>query len=125
MLATILSELNHSSAAIMASSVLSNDGLALASVLSGPHSHDIDEDNLGAMSSALMVLGHKTATELVGNDLEQLLIMGKSGSVLMTRAGPEVILTVVCNPEAESDTILSHMRRAASDIEALVATCRA
>ncbi|SMF96930.1 hypothetical protein SAMN02949497_4344 [Methylomagnum ishizawai] len=125
MLATILSELNHRSEAILVSSVLSNDGLALASVASSASSPAIDEDNLGAMSSALMALGHKTAAELVGDGLGQVLVAGKAGSVLMTQAGPEAILTVVCKPEAESGAILGHMQRAANDIEALVSARRA
>lgn len=118
MLTSILSELNGASEAILASSVLSSDGLALASVLPGSTPSRIDEDTMGAMGSALMALGQKATMDLVGAGLDRVLVTGKAGSLLMTQAGPEMILAVVFKADTEAGAIFSHVRRAANDIQA-------
>jgi predicted regulator of Ras-like GTPase activity (Roadblock/LC7/MglB family) len=121
MLSTILSELNGASKAIMASSVLSTDGMALASLLPESPPPGLSEDNFVALSSALMALGRKAAMDLAADSLERVHVAGKAGSVLITQAGPEAILSVVFSPDAETGMIASHMQRAANDIKALVA----
>ncbi len=122
MLSSILCKLNQASEAILASSVLTKDGLALASALSKAPPSGLDEDTLVAMSSALVALGHKAADSLVGGQFGRVLVEGKAGSLLMTEAGPEAILTVVFMPEAEAGAVFSHMRRASGEIAALVST---
>jgi predicted regulator of Ras-like GTPase activity (Roadblock/LC7/MglB family) len=122
MLTTILNELNQSSAAIVASTVLSNDGLTLASVFSDERLPDLDEDILGAMSSALVSLGRKTAEELVGDQLDLVLVEARTGSMLMTHAGSQAILAVVFKAEVNAEAIYGHMRTAARHIEILIAS---
>ena len=83
MLTAVLSELNGTSADIEASGVISTDGLMMASVLPA----NMDEDRVGAMSAAMLSLGDRTAQELSRGSLEQVLIKGAKGYVLMTYAG--------------------------------------
>lgn len=120
MLSSILCELNQASEAILASSVLTRDGLALASALSKTQPSGLDEDTLSAMSSALVALGHKASEGLVGGPFDRMLVEGKAGSLLMTHAGPEAILTVVFRSDAEAGTVFSCMQRASGEIAALV-----
>ena len=58
---SILSDLNGSSSDIIASAVLSTDGLVMASLLSG----DMDEDRVGAMSAAMLSLGDRISSCLL------------------------------------------------------------
>jgi predicted regulator of Ras-like GTPase activity (Roadblock/LC7/MglB family) len=111
MLATVLSDLNGSSADIEASAVISTDGLMMASQLPA----GMDEDRVGAMSAAMLSLGDRTARELGrGTTLEQVLIKGEKGFVLMTHAGPNAVLTVLAKPIAKLGLIFLDVKRAAA-----------
>ncbi len=112
LLNSILGELNGSTADIEASAVLSNDGLMMASMLPS----GMDEDRVGAMSAAMLSLGDRTSRELARGDLEQVLIKGHKGYVLLTHAGTDAVLTVLCKPNARLGLIFLDVKRAAEGI---------
>lgn len=116
MLGSILSDLNGSSADIEASAVLSTDGLMMDSLLPA----GMDEDRVGAMSAAMLSLGDRTAEELARGSLEQVLIKGKHGYILMTYAGPEAVVTVLTKSEARLGLIFLDVKRAADAIQKIV-----
>ncbi|MCL7420583.1 MAG: roadblock/LC7 domain-containing protein [Methylobacter sp.] len=116
MLASVLTELNGTSADIEASGVISTDGLMMASVLPA----GLDEDRVGAMSAAMLSLGDRTAQELTRGTLEQVLIKGAKGYVLMVYAGNESVLTVLAKPNAKLGLIFLDVKRAASSIAELL-----
>jgi predicted regulator of Ras-like GTPase activity (Roadblock/LC7/MglB family) len=112
MINSILSDLNGSSTDIEASAVLSTDGLMIASMLQA----SMDEDRVGAMSAALLSLGDRTASELNRGTLEQVLIKGDNGYILMTHAGNDAVLTVLAKKNARLGLIFLDVRRAADSI---------
>ena len=112
MLKSILNDLNGSSADIEASAVISTDGLILSALLSS----SMDEDRVGAMAAAMLSLGERTSDELGRGSLEQVLIKGDHGYVLMTHAGPDTVVTVVAKPSARLGLIFLDIKRAAKDI---------
>lgn len=112
MLNSILSDLNGSTADIEASAVLSTDGLMMAALLPA----GMDEDRVGAMSAAMLSLGDRTATELARGGLEQVLVKGDNGYILMTHAGPEAVVTVLCKQNARLGLIFLDVKRAAQSI---------
>ncbi len=116
LLTNILSELNGASAEIEASAVISTDGLMMASQLPA----GLDEDRVGAMGAAMLSLGDRTATELSRGQLEQVLIKGDNGYVLMTHAGGEAVLSVLAKPNARLGLIFLDVKRAAEAIAKLV-----
>jgi predicted regulator of Ras-like GTPase activity (Roadblock/LC7/MglB family) len=116
MLTSILVELNGTSADIEASGVISTDGLMMASVLPA----GLDEDRVGAMSAAMLSLGDRTAQELNRGTLEQVLIKGDNGYVLMTYAGNEAVLTVMAKANAKLGLIFLDVKRAAHSIAELL-----
>ncbi|MEN8260507.1 MAG: roadblock/LC7 domain-containing protein [Pseudomonadota bacterium] len=116
MLTAVLNELNGTSADIEASGVISTDGLMMAAVLPS----GLDEDRVGAMSAAMLSLGDRTSQELARGTLEQVLIKGDSGYVLMTYAGSEAVLTVMAKPSAKLGLIFLDVKRAAENIQALL-----
>lgn len=120
MLLSILNELNGTSDSILASSVFSNDGLTLASASPKAQALDLNEDNIGAMSSGLMALGRNALGDLTDDSVEQVLITGKTGSMLMTQAGSKAILTVMIKPEVEAGSVFPEVRRVADVIGMLV-----
>ena len=116
MLNSILNELNGTSADIEASGVISTDGLMMASQMPA----ELDEDRVGAMSAAMLSLGDRTAQELSRGRLEQVLIKGENGYVLMTGAGNEAVVTVMAKPKAKLGLIFLDVKRAAENISKLV-----
>ena len=112
MLNSIWSDLNGSTADIEASAVLSKDGLMMAALLPAA----MDEDRVGAMSAAMLSLGDRTAQELARGTLEQVLIKGDHGYILMTHAGNEAVVTVLAKPNARLGLIFLDVKRAAESI---------
>ena len=112
MINSILSDLNGSSADIEASAVLSTDGLMMDSLLPA----GMDEDRVGAMSAVMLSLGDRTSEELERGKLEQVLIKGDKGFILMTYAGPDAVVTVLTKPEARLGLIFLDVKRAADGI---------
>jgi predicted regulator of Ras-like GTPase activity (Roadblock/LC7/MglB family) len=116
MLDSILNELNGTSADIEASGVISTDGLMMASRLPA----GMDEDRVGAMSAAMLSLGDRTAQELARGRLEQVLIKGEQGYVLMTHAGGEAVITVMAKANAKLGLIFLDVKRAAENVAKLI-----
>jgi predicted regulator of Ras-like GTPase activity (Roadblock/LC7/MglB family) len=112
MLTSILAELNGSSADIEASAIVSTDGLMMAALLPS----NLDEDRVGAMSAALLSLGDRTAKELARGGLDQVLIKGDKGYILMTHAGDDAVLTVLAKPQAKLGLIFLDVKRAAESV---------
>ena len=116
LLTSVLNELNGTSADIEASGVISTDGLMMAAVLPAK----LDEDRVGAMSAAMLSLGDRTAQELSRGSLEQVLIKGNNGYVLMSYAGADAVLTVLAKPNSKLGLIFLDVKRAAERIIEIV-----
>ena len=113
MFTSILTDLNSSSVDIEASAVISTDGLTMAALLPST----LDEDRVGAMSAAMLTLGDRTAKELERGTLEQVLIKGDKGYVLMTYAGIEGVLTVLTKPQTKLGLVFLDVKHAADQIK--------
>lgn len=116
MLKSILSDLNGSSADIEASAVISTDGLMMASLLPA----GLEEERIGAMGAAMLALGARTAQELNRGELEQVLLKGSQGYVLLTGAGRDAVLAVMAKASAKLGLIFLDVRRAAENIARIV-----
>ncbi len=116
MLNNILSELNGSSGEVEASAIISTDGLIMASQLPT----NIDDDRVGAMSAAMLSLGDRTAQELERGALDQVLIKGDNGYVLMVKAGEDAVMTVMAKANAKLGMIFLDVKRAAAKAAELI-----
>jgi predicted regulator of Ras-like GTPase activity (Roadblock/LC7/MglB family) len=115
-LKSVLNELNGTSSDIEASAIMSTDGLMIASLLPG----DLDPDRIGAMSAAILMLGDRTSQELNRGQLEQVLVKGDDGYVLMTHAGSQAVLTVMAKPDAKLGLIFLDVKRAAANVAKVI-----
>jgi len=111
-----LEELNRSSADIQASAVISKDGLIMASRLP----QGLDEDRVGAMSAAMLSLGERTSAELRRGDLDQVLIKGADGYVLLASAGDEAVVSVMASPQAKLGLLFLDVNRAAAAVASVL-----
>lgn len=110
-----LRDLRGSLPDVQASAVVSSDGLIVASDLPS----GVEDDNVSAMSAAMLSLGDRIAEELGRGSLDQVYIHGKEGYVVLMSAGEEAVLTVLARKEAKLGLILYDVRKAAADVQRL------
>jgi hypothetical protein len=101
---------------IVASAVVSVDGLIMASSLPA----DVEEDRVSAMSAAMLSLGERISSELGRGVLDQVYIHGDNGYVILMSVGEEAVLTVLARNQAKLGLIFLDMKRAADDLSRLV-----
>lgn len=112
-----LRDLQASAPDIIASAVVTADGLSLASNLPS----NVEEERVAAMSAAMLSLGERIAQELQRGNMEEVYIRGEEGLVLLTAIGRDAVLTTLARSEAKLGLMLMEMRRAAADLEPYVA----
>ncbi len=69
--------------------------------------------NLTREPSIWLTTLKRTATELARGDLEQVMIKGNNGYVLLIHAGPEAVLSVIVRKEAKLGLVFLDASRAA------------
>lgn len=113
MLDRILADLNATNADIEASTIISTTGLTIASSLPP----NVDEDRASAISAAVLALGKRTMQDLLCGELEQVLIKGRQGNVLITHAGEGALIAVLVKPDAQLDPIFNDTHRVAAQVK--------
>lgn len=97
---------------IEAASVVSFDGLPMASALPA----GMDEDRVAAMSAALLSLGERAAEGLGRGALSQVYVEGENGTVFLVSADDEAVLVAVAAKKAKVGLMLFEVRRAAASV---------
>lgn len=108
----ILAELVGQVPEVEAASVVSFDGLAMASALPP----GMDEDRVAAMSAALLSLGERAAEGLGRGALSQVFVEGENGTVFLISADDEAVLVAVTAKGAKTGLMLFEVRRAAAAV---------
>lgn len=108
----VLAELVGQVPEIEAASVVSFDGLAMASALPV----GFDEDRVAAMSAALLSLGERAAEGLGRGALSQVYVEGENGTVFLISADDEAVLVAVAAKGAKVGLMLFEVRRAAAAV---------
>jgi predicted regulator of Ras-like GTPase activity (Roadblock/LC7/MglB family) len=112
----ILAELVGQVPEIEAASVVSFDGLPMASALPP----GMDEDRVAAMSAALLSLGERAAEGLGRGELSQVYIEGENGNVFLVSAEDEAVLVAVSSRGAKVGMMLYEIRHAAKSLGAVL-----
>jgi predicted regulator of Ras-like GTPase activity (Roadblock/LC7/MglB family) len=111
-LISILRELNASSPEIEGSWVISTEGLIIASVLP----LGLDEDRGGALTAALLSRAERTARALSRGALEQFMLKGEMGCILMMCAGDGALLVVLTKSNAKVGLIFFDIEHSAKRV---------
>ncbi len=112
LLLSVLSDLNSTSTDISASAVISTDGLPIATLLP----NHLNADRVGAMSATLLALGNRAVQELACGELDQVMVKGKSGYILLSQAGSNAVLALLAKEGGKLGLILLDAKRAAKHI---------
>jgi len=102
---------------VEATSVVSVDGLTMASSLPG----GIEEDRVAAMSAAMLSLGERIASELGRGMLDEVYVKGENGYVVLRAVGEEAVLTVLARQQTKLGLLFLDMRRASEDLTDILA----
>jgi len=111
-----LRDLQASSGDVEAAAIVSVDGLSMASSLPA----DIEEDRVSAMSDAMLSLGERISSELGRGALEQVMVKGENGYVILTAVGEEAVLTVLARKDAKLGLIFLDINRSVEALSKLV-----
>jgi len=106
-LISILQDLNSRSPEIEASAIISTEGLKIASTLPAI----LDNDLVGAMTAALLSRAQRTATALERGELEQFLVIGEKGGILMVYVDEGALLVVLTKPTARHGLIFFELEK--------------
>jgi len=109
MLNFVLQQLGVGAAGIEAAAVISTDGLILVSQLA----EGLDADRVGAIGAAMYSLAGKMSGALDCGELDQLFLQGKSGCILLCRAGSHSLLCVCASATARLEPVFQEAQRAA------------
>jgi len=109
----ILRTLQSGTPDIEAGALISEDGLIIASALP----QHIEEVRVAGMSSTLLSLGSRAARELERGNLEQVLIRGEKGYVIMVGAAAGTLLLVLTTKEAKLGLVFLDVGRAVEQVK--------
>ena len=111
-LALVLADLLAEAPELEAASVVTFDGLPMASLLPA----SMNEDRVAAMAAALLRLGERAAEGLGRGALTQLFVEGDAGTAFLTAAQDEAVLVAVARPGAKAGLMMYEVRRAADAV---------
>lgn len=97
---------------IQGSSVISRDGLVIASDLS----KDIDEETFAAMSAAMQGAAETAVNELKQGSLNQIIAEAEKGKLISISAGKLAILVILAKPDINLGLALLEMGRISDKI---------
>lgn len=113
----VLRSLQSGTPDIEACALISDDGLVIASALP----QHVEESRVAGMSATLLALGSRAAQELHRGELEQVLIRGKTGYVVMVGAAPGTLLMTLARNEAKLGLLFLDVGRAVVELKQVLA----
>jgi hypothetical protein len=112
----ILRSLRAVSPDIVGSAAVSTDGFIIASLLPS----EVDEELVSGMAAALLGVGERIATELMGGSMEQTYVRGRLGYVLLNAIGPDALLIVLTTPDAKLGLVFLDVKRRVSELVKII-----
>ncbi|MHA2327874.1 MAG: roadblock/LC7 domain-containing protein [Candidatus Hodarchaeales archaeon] len=96
--------------------VVTRDGLPIASALYT----NTDEDRISAMTAASLSLSERVVMELERGIMEQVIITGSNGLVIIRDAGEHAVLVGIAREDAKLGLVLLDMKRAAKKLAEMI-----
>lgn len=113
----ILKSMEASAPGIEASALVSIQGLPIVSAMP----KGVDDVVIAAMSAAILGVGERAAKELSRGNLQQILIQGDTGYIILKRAGEESLLAVMTKSDSNLGMIFLMMKGVAQKLSLLLA----
>ncbi|MEM3526378.1 MAG: roadblock/LC7 domain-containing protein [Candidatus Jordarchaeaceae archaeon] len=113
---SLIRDMEANTPGIEASAVVSVQGLPIASAMP----MDVDESVVAAMTAAMLSVGERAAQELVRGNLQQILLQGDAGYIIIKGAGTSAIITVLAKTDANLGLILMVLKKISTKIGELL-----
>ena len=97
---------------VVGSSIISTDGLLIASDLGG----GIEADTFAAMSAAMLGAAETAASELKQGSIRQVIVEAEEGKIIAISAGEKAILVILAKPELKLGLALLELGKASNKI---------
>jgi hypothetical protein len=101
---------------IEAAALVTDDALAIASALP----QHVDELRMAGMTATMLSLGSRVCKDLERGAMEQILIRGARGYVVLVAATPGTLLVVMTTHEAKLGLIFLDLKRAVQEIAKII-----
>jgi len=108
----VLRSLRAVSPDIVGSAMVSTDGFIIASLLPS----EVDEELVSGMAAALLGVGERIATELMGGSMDQTYVRGRLGYVILNAVGQDALLIVLTTPDAKLGLVFLDVRRRVAEL---------
>jgi hypothetical protein len=112
----VLRSLRSVSPDIVGSAMVSTDGFIIASLLPS----EVDEELVSGMAAALLGVGERIASELMGGSMEQTYVRGRLGYVILNAVGTEALLIVLTTPDAKLGLVFLDVKRRVQELARLL-----
>ncbi len=112
----VLRNLQTGTPELEAAALISEDGLVIATVL--PQS--VEEVRVAGMSAVLLNLGSRAGVELGRGGLQQVIIGGEQGYIVMVGATPGTLLLVLATKDAKLGLVFLEMQRAVTELRKIL-----
>ena len=101
---------------IIGASVVSIEGFVIASVLPS----EIDEELVSGMAAAMLGVGERISSELMGSVMEQTYVRSEKGYVVLNAIGPDAVLVLLTSKEAKLGLIFIELRRRCAELAKII-----
>jgi predicted regulator of Ras-like GTPase activity (Roadblock/LC7/MglB family) len=116
----VLKSMDDGTPGVEASAIVSVQGLPIVSAMP----KGVDDSIIAAMSAAILGVSERATRELTRGKLQQILIQGDEGYVILKRAGEDALLAVMARSDSNLGMIFIVMKGVAQKISLLLAQKR-
>jgi len=101
---------------IIGASVVSIEGFVIASVLPS----EIDEELVSGMAAAMLGVGERISSELMGSIMEQTYVRSEKGYVVLNAVGNDAVLVLLTSKDAKLGLIFIELRRRCAELVKII-----
>jgi uncharacterized protein len=112
----VLRGIRTASPEVIGASVVSIEGLVIASVLPA----EIDEELVSGMAAAMLGVGERISRELMGSAMEQTYVRSEKGYVVLNAVGADAVLVLLTTKEAKLGLIFIELRRRCAELAKII-----
>ncbi len=115
-LTDLLRTLESVNSDVQGSSIVSVQGLPICSALA----RDVNDGIVSAMSAAIQSVSERAVEELARGALKRILIEGEDGTIILSKAGNNAILCVLCQKDAKLGMVFLNIQSVAKKVSELL-----
>jgi predicted regulator of Ras-like GTPase activity (Roadblock/LC7/MglB family) len=98
---------------IQGATLVSPDGLSLATVLPSA----MDDEKVSAMSAAMLSLGERIGNELSRGSIDRIFVEGDKGYGVLTNCGDDAVLLVLASQSAKQGLLMLEIKRLTEELK--------